>query len=528
MPMGDATTAPFKHARRVVQHYAPEDEAHPSRNPEEQPTVVIAGASGFVGASLRIALAERYRWRALTRSEAIVNRQEQRDNTEWRLCDLYSLPRVEEAMEGADYAIYLVHSMLPSSRLVQANFEDLDLLLADNFVRAAEAAGVKHILYLGGLIPDDDRLSPHLRSRQEVEHVLRSRGIPVTALRAGLIIGPGGSSLRILINLVRRLPIMLMPKWTNSTTQSIDIRDVIRAFDLAMGDRSFWDGAYDLGGHEPMTYRDMILRTAKVLNRSPAVIDMPINWFAVSRQWVAALSGVSSHLVNPLLESLRHSLRAQDNKLMDHIRENAVPFEESLRSSVNSHGEPLPNPRSLTQKTDDQLIKQARRVRSVQRMPLPAGWDAPYIAQVYGQWLTDKSIHLINVTRDQSNTIRFMLQLLGFKLMLLELTPTPYTRGGGRRRAFYISGGFLARKVDPPGRFEFRIFPENFCLIAAIHGFAPRLPWWFYECSQAVVHYFVMKAFGKYLWRQAKEGVSMPGVDTGQSSNQEQAARGRK
>lgn len=508
--MGDATTAPFTYARRVVQDYAPEEQAAPSREPDKQPLVVIAGASGFVGASLRIALADRYRWRALTRSEAIVNRHEIRDNTEWRLCDLYSLPRVEEAMDGADYAIYLVHSMLPSSRLVQAKFEDLDLLLADNFVRAAEAAGVKHIIYLGGLIPDDEYLSPHLRSRQEVEHVLRSRTVPVTVLRAGLIIGPGGSSLRILINLIRRLPIMLMPRWTNSVTQSIDIRDAIRAFDLAMERRDLWDGTYDLGGHEPMTYREMILRSAKLIGKEPKVIDVPINWFAISRQWVSALSGVSSQLVNPLLESLRHSLRAKDNRLLDEIKQHAIPFEESLKSSVNSHGEPLPNPRSITQATDDKLIKKARRVRSVQRMPLPAGWDAPYIAQVYGQWLTDKSIHLINVERDPDNTLRFMLQLVVTKIKLLELTPTPYSRGGGRRRAFYISGGFLARKVDPPGRFEFRIFPENYCLIAAIHGFAPRLPWWVYECTQAVVHYFVMQAFGKYLWKQAKAGVTMP------------------
>ncbi|WP_269540106.1 NAD(P)H-binding protein [Cerasicoccus fimbriatus] len=506
--MGEATDHDY--ARRVVQDFAPDVETPPSREPDDQPTVVLAGASGFVGASLRIALSDRYRWRALTRSEAIVNQHSTRDNTTWRLCDLYSLPRVEEAMEGADYAIYLVHSMLPSSRLVQAKFEDLDLLLADNFVRAAEATGVKHIIYLGGLIPDDDYLSPHLRSRQEVEHVLRSRSVPVTVLRAGLIIGPGGSSLRILINLVRRLPIMLMPKWTYSETQSIDIRDAIRAFDLALEKREYWNGTYDLGGHEPMTYREMILRTAKILDRKPISFDVPVNWFSISRQWVAALSGVSSQLVNPLLESLSHSLRAKDNPLMDEIKPGAIDFEESLYSSVDTNGEPLPNPRSLTQKTDDKLIKKARRVRSVQRMPLPSGWDAPYIAQVYGQWLTDKSIHLINVTRDENNTIRFMLQLLGFKLMLLELTPTPYTRGGGRRRAFYISGGFLARKVDPPGRFEFRIFPENFCLIAAIHGFAPRLPWWIYECTQAVVHYFVMQAFGRYLWRQAKEGTSMP------------------
>ncbi|MEO0795201.1 MAG: NAD(P)H-binding protein [Verrucomicrobiota bacterium] len=508
--MAEPTTAQEQQARQVVQDYSPEAHAQPLPAGRKHPVVVIAGASGFVGASLRVALAGRFRWRALTRSEAIVERDVLRDNTEWRLCDLYSLPKVESAMEGADYAIYLVHSMLPSSRLVQAKFEDLDLLLADNFVRAAEAAGVKHIIYLGGLIPNDDHLSPHLRSRMEVEHVLRSRSLPVTVLRAGLIIGPGGSSLRILINLVRRLPIMLMPQWTNSETQSIDIRDAIRAFSIVLDHPEYWGKTYDLGGHQPMTYRTMILRTAKLLDRSPRVIDLPINWFSVSRLWVAKLSGVSSQLVSPLLESLRHSLHAENNPLLEEIKPNAISFDDSLLSSVDIHGQPLPNPRSFTQKRDSRLIKKDSRVRSVQRMPLPPGWDAPYIAKVYGQWLTDKSSSLISVFRDEGNVIRFTIGIGTMRLKLLELTPTPFSRGGGRRRAFYISGGVLARKVDPPGRFEFRIFPENYCLIAAIHGFAPRLPWWIYECSQAVVHYFVMKAFGKYLWRQAKEGVEMP------------------
>lgn len=482
-------------------------------NGEKLPVVVVAGASGFVGASLRVALSKQYRWHALTRSEAIVNRHEERDNTEWRLCDVYSLPKVEQAMQGADYALYLVHSMLPSSRLVQANFEDLDLLLADNFARGAEAAGVKHIIYLGGLIPDENGpLSPHLRSRQEVERVLRSRGIPVTVLRAGLIIGPGGSSLRMLINIVRRLPVMIMPRWTKSVTQSIDIRDIVRAFTLCLEEKKLWGQTYDLGGHVPMTYRDMILRSAELLGKKPVVIDIPYNWFGLSQVWVSRLCGVSAQLVNPLLESLRHSLRARPNPLLDVIWPYSVTFEESLRGAVDENGEALPNPRSITQKTDDKLIKQARRVRSVQRMPLPSGWDAPFIAKDYGRWLTEKSGEFIRVVADAENVIRFSIGLPYSKrvrLKLLELTPTPYTRGGGRRRAFYISGGFLARKVAPPGRFEFRIFPENQCLIAAIHGFAPRLPWWLYHNTQAIVHLLVMRAYARYLKRMKREEVSM-------------------
>ncbi|NQY32050.1 MAG: NAD(P)H-binding protein, partial [Coraliomargarita sp.] len=102
-----------------------------------KPLVAVAGASGFVGTHLRAHLAKDYRFRALTRSSSIAEEAHKANSTEWRLCDLYSLPKVTEAMAGCDLGIYLVHSMAPSSRLMQANFEDTDLLLADNFIRAA-------------------------------------------------------------------------------------------------------------------------------------------------------------------------------------------------------------------------------------------------------------------------------------------------------------------------------------------------------------------------------------------------------
>ncbi|MEM8550300.1 MAG: hypothetical protein AAGF10_05870, partial [Verrucomicrobiota bacterium] len=274
---------------------------------------------------------------------------------------------------------------------------------------------------------------------------------------------------------------------------------------------------YDLGGHGDMTYREMILRTAHALGRKPVTIDLPVNWFSISRQWVSALSGVSSQLVNPLLESLRHSLRAKDNALLQRVRPHFYDFETSLKSAVDEDGAPLPNPRSRTQGTDSKLMKQQRRVRSVQRMPLPPGWDAPYVAARYGQWLTQKSGQFIHVAADEENVIRFSIGLpysTRLRIKLLELTPTPFTRGGGRRRAFYISGGFLARKVDPPGRFEFRVFPENRCLIAAIHGFAPRLPWWLYHNTQAVIHLLVMKAFARHLQHAKAAEEPMPGAAT--------------
>lgn len=466
------------------------------------PLVAVAGASGFVGTAVRRALAGDYRFRALTRSATIAAAGRNQDSdTEWRGCDLYSLPKLADALRGCRFALYLVHSMSPSSRLVQASFADLDLLLADNFIRAAEEAGVEHVVYLGGLLPEQgEALSAHLASRREVETVLRSRSVPVTVLRAGLIFGAGGSSCQMLVNLVRRLPVMVFPAWAGSLTQSIDIADVARACGCCLDEPRWRGGTYDLGGHEPMTYRDLIVRTGELLGRRPRGVGVPANLFTLSKHWVALFGGVPSALVGPLQESLRHDLRARDSELLTQLRPNLVPFEESVRRAVDAEGQPRPHPRSHVVRADRQRLRAERRVRSVQRMPLPEGWDAQTVAEEYGRWLTRGSIGLVHVQRAETGGLRFLT--LGGRGCLLELTPTPFTRANRRRCAFYISGGWLARRVDPPGRFEFRLFPENACLLASIHGFSPRLPWFVYSATQAVVHLVVMRLFSRHLARR--------------------------
>ncbi|MFA6317171.1 MAG: NAD-dependent epimerase/dehydratase family protein, partial [Elusimicrobiota bacterium] len=161
-------------------------------------TVVVAGATGFVGWALARFLAWDYRVIGLSRNPPSGGGGPPRaGRVEWRACDLFSLKQTEEALEGAGAAFYLVHSMWPSARLTQGSFADMDLICADNFARAAAKAGVTQIVYLGGLIPDDPMLSRHLASRLEVERTLGSRGVPLTALRAGIVIGPFGSSYRI-------------------------------------------------------------------------------------------------------------------------------------------------------------------------------------------------------------------------------------------------------------------------------------------------------------------------------------------
>src|SRR5699024_6111055 len=124
--------------------------------------------------------------------------------------------------EDADLAAYLVHSMIPSAKLTQASFEDMDVVLAGNFARAAERHNVKESIYVSSIIPDTDQhLSRHVRRRLEVENILRYYGTPVAAMRAGLVVGPNGSSFPILAKLVQRLPAMILPRWTSCKTQPV-------------------------------------------------------------------------------------------------------------------------------------------------------------------------------------------------------------------------------------------------------------------------------------------------------------------
>jgi nucleoside-diphosphate-sugar epimerase len=183
--------------------------------------VAIAGASGFVGKKLLERLGRDPGIEVLPLARSLRPS-----------CDLFSLLEVEEALKGQEQGIYLVHSMLPSSQLSQGNFADYDLILADNFARAAAKAGLKRIIYLGGIIPKNleaapEHLSLHLKSRLEVEEIFRSYKIPVLSLRAGMVMGGEGSSFQMLLRLVDRLPLMVCPAWTQSKSEPIHVDDVV-------------------------------------------------------------------------------------------------------------------------------------------------------------------------------------------------------------------------------------------------------------------------------------------------------------
>lgn len=481
----------------------------------EKLSVVMTGATGFVGTALRRGLSAHFRIVGLTRSAANIQQwmgeAKIGEATEWRSCDLFSLLELERSMQGADYAVYLANSRLPSARLVQGEFEDIDLIMADNFARAARFCGVKHIVYLGRLIPPTGASASHLASQIEVEQALGSGGTPLTTLRAGLIVGPRGSSLRVVVNLVRRLPVMIMPQWTLTQTQPIAIDDVVRAVQMCLGEPQHFGRQYDIGGPDVLSFREMLERTAGALGKKRVMLTVPHFSPALSKSWVTLFGGASRSLVGPLIESLRFRLVTNANPVQAALAVGAKPFDVALRESFDRSGHTLPNPRDRIRAIDDRSIRHAQRVRSVQRLPLPAGWTARQVTAEYYRWLPGAARPLLRGVINPWVSVQICLGLTRWRL--IEFTYAPH-RSTEDRQLLYITGGALARtRNNPKGRIEFRETVDRRCILVAIHDYTPTLPWGIYRYSQALVHLWVMRRFGDHLHRIASIGLPPNSAD---------------
>lgn len=456
--------------------------------------VAIAGASGFVGRALTSALTGQHDIIALARQAPA----ESAAGVEWRASDLFNLRDAERALAGADVAVYLVHSMMPSARLTQGTFDDLDLICADNFARAAATCGVKHIVYLGGLLPPADApLSRHLQSRFEVEQTLGAHGVPVTTLRAGLVIGAGGSSFDMMARLVGRLPFMLGPQWTRTRSQPIALEDAVRLLAFAIERPDLAGRAYDIAGPDVVSYADMLRMVGAAQGKNTRVITLPIRTVKLSLLWVSAITGASQELVRPLVESLEHDMVAVDGlTFQKEAGLSPMPLKKSLEEAVATQ-------RSKDRARMARKIAKApdRRVCSVQRLQVSQKQNATAVAEEYLLWLPRALRPFLTVQVENEATCSFFLAPLRKPLLVLVMS---HERSTSTRRLFYVTGGLLAGESEGARpRLEFRSVLQGRFVLAAIHDFVPRLPWLLYKITQAIVHLFVMKAFARHLTRQA-------------------------
>lgn len=449
--------------------------------------VLIAGGSGFIGKYLidKLLATTDYHIIALSRSE----KESHHPRLTWKKCDLFSVYEIEQVSHGVDIAYYLVHSMQPSAKLDQASFIDYDLILADNFGRAAKINKIKKVIYLSGIMPQGNVLSKHLLSRLEVEEVLKEYFSEYVILRAGLILGKDGSSFNILANLVKRLPILVCPHWANNATSPVYYTSVIDALVKSLK-RDHVNKTYDLASKNNVSYFELLQMTARSLGLKRIFIKFPFNIDAISRLWVSFFSGASKTLVYPLLESLSYNMVPNTAQQMRDIE--TIDVQKSIDLAVEEL-------QGHKYKFSSRAVKR-KTVRSVQRFLLPKNMDATDLSHEYMKWLPKFLAPFLKVVIKDEQWVSFCILHPKIRLLTLKLSPE---RSTPDRQLFYIKGGLLASKNDK-GRLEFRVVLRNKFALAAIHEFKPALPWYIYRYTQAVVHLIVMNAFGRYLLKLTK------------------------
>ena len=273
------------------------------------PLVLVTGATGYVGGRLVPDLLDAgARVRCLARNPGKLDAAPWRDRVEVVAGDVGG--RLEDAMAGVDVAVYLVHSIGQG-----ADWQTRETTDASNFAAAASRAGVRRIVYLGGLGRSTDELSPHLRSRQAVGEALAASGVPVIELRAGVVLGSGSASFEMLRYLVDVLPVMVTPKWVETKCQPIAIIDVLAYLRAAILSSADLQGVFELGGPDVLTYAELmgVYADAADLPRR-RLIPVPVLTPRLSAHWVGLVTPVPANLATELVESLVNEVTLSDDR----------------------------------------------------------------------------------------------------------------------------------------------------------------------------------------------------------------------
>jgi uncharacterized protein YbjT (DUF2867 family) len=289
--------------------------------------VLVAGASGFVGRRLCPVLVDAgHEVRAMTRRP-----KEYAGAGTPVAGDVHEPDTLPAALDGCRAAYYLVHS------LGSADFEHLDAEAARAFGRAAAEAGVEQIIYLGGLGDEGDDLSAHLRSRREVEGLLGEAGVPVTVLRAGIVVGAGGISWEITRQLVEHLPAMVTPRWVNTRTQPIAVDDVVRYLAGVLDEPEAQGRIFEIGGPDVLQYSTMLRRVAGIEGRPLTILPVPLLSPGLSSRWLALVTDVDTRTGRSLVDSMTNEVVVHDDSIRSVVPFEPMSFDEAVGRALREH-----------------------------------------------------------------------------------------------------------------------------------------------------------------------------------------------
>jgi uncharacterized protein YbjT (DUF2867 family) len=289
--------------------------------------ILVTGASGFIGKRLIYKLLEEdYEVYALLRTAQTKLPKPNLGVLNIIEGDLSDSSLIEKIPKDLDAAYFLVHAM-------SDKFEDLskrELALTENFLKALENSTCSQIIFLSGIIEDENHISDHLKSRLMVEKRLHASKIPFTTLRASIIIGSGSASFEIIRDLTEKLPIMVAPKWVMNYCQPIAIRDVLFYLTEVLLNEKCFGKTFDIGGPEAMRFKDVLKRYAQFRKLKRYIINVPVLTPKLSSYWLVFITSVKYSLCRHLVESMKHNSRKLNSEIDQILPHSCITYEEAL------------------------------------------------------------------------------------------------------------------------------------------------------------------------------------------------------
>lgn len=287
--------------------------------------ILITGANGYIGQRLiPVLLEDEHHLICCVRNRSRFDEEQSSPLIEAIEVDFLKPAEYPDPPKDIDVAYYLIHSMSSGE-----DFEKMESDAARNFLLFVQKTNCKQIIYLTGIV-NEDHLSQHLSSRLKVEKILGNGPIPLTALRAGIIVGSGSASFEIIRDIVEKLPIMIAPKWLNTLCQPIAIRNVIQFLKAVALKESYFNKNFDIGGPEVLSYKNMLLQFAKVRGLKRKIWIVPVMTPKLSSYWLYFITSTSYQLAVNLVHSMKVNVVCRPNKLAEDLRIELIPYKTSV------------------------------------------------------------------------------------------------------------------------------------------------------------------------------------------------------